>query len=116
MFINALENFIEQLKSSKDQNEWYLADFIQKNIDVLTTSDAYEFSSLVIKIIKNDSNSDLMYELISILKALQIQSDTTQIPLILISFPEILNEVVKNTTETYIHDLVNELNQCYRIY
>lgn len=115
MFAHALDQFIKQLKSGKALNEWYLSNFIETHVNVLSTSDAYNLSSLVLTIMTDSSNSDLLYELICISIALQRQSDSTQIPSILISYPDILNEVGERTTDPHIYELIHTLKQSYRI-
>lgn len=115
MFMDSLENFIQHLKSSNNQSEWYLQDFIEQNVYSLSTFEAYDASSLVLDMIKDHSMLDLLYELLSILTALQRQSDTTQRPSSLITHPELLNEITKACKETYIIDLIKNLNQSYRL-
>ena len=80
MFINALSSFLEKL-ASKD--EWYLSTFIDENVYSLLPAEAFEFSSHVIKLLKNDAQPDYTYELLTILLALKRQFDTAKIPEIL---------------------------------
>ncbi len=57
--------------------------FIDDNIHSLLPVEAFEFSSHVIKLLTDEAQPDYTYELLTILLALQRQSDTAQIPEIL---------------------------------
>lgn len=72
-------------------------------------------SSHLVEVIKKDLESRYMYELLTILLALQSQSDTTQSPLNLSRDSSFLNEIIQNNSEKYIHRLVEELTRNYRI-
>jgi len=115
MFIKSLTNFIKKISSSSELDEWYLSNFIDESVYTLSQSAAFEMSSYLIEIIRKDLESSYMYELLTILLALQSQSDTTQSPINLSKDPNFLNEIIKNNSEPYIHRLVNELTQNYRI-
>ncbi|HCQ9657308.1 TPA: hypothetical protein OMQ23_003949, partial [Acinetobacter baumannii] len=95
MFINALSSFLEKLASKEDLDEWHLSNFIDENVCSLLPPEAFEFSSHVIKLLKNDAQPDYTYELLTILLALQRQSDTTQIPKILKNSPDFFDEIIK---------------------
>lgn len=115
MFINALSSFLEKLASKEDLNEWYLSNFIDENVYSLLPAEAFEFSSHVIKLIKEKAQSGYSYELLTILLALQHQSDTTQIPEILKKSPNFFDDLIKNNSEKYILNLAHELAQNYRM-
>lgn len=83
MFINALSSFLEKLASKEELDEWYLSTFIDENVYSLLPVEAFEFSSHVIKLLTDEAQPDYTYELLTILLALQRQSDTAQIPEIL---------------------------------
>lgn len=115
MFINALSSFFEKLASEEDLDEWYLSTFIDENIYSLSPTEAFEFSSHVIKLIKEKAPPDYTYELLSILLALQRQSNTTQIPKILKNSLNLFDDLIKKNPEKYILNLAHELAQNYRI-
>ncbi|HIE0668354.1 TPA: hypothetical protein ACXJNJ_003839 [Acinetobacter nosocomialis] len=115
MFINALSSFLEKLASEKDLDEWYLSTFIDENVCSLLPPEAFEFSSHVIKLLKNDAQPDYTYELLTILLALQRQSDTTQAPEILKNNPNFFDKIIKKNPEKYILNLAHELAENYRI-
>ncbi|EPA9174438.1 hypothetical protein ACQ8AN_001907 [Acinetobacter baumannii] len=115
MFIDALSSFLEKLTSKEDLDEWYLSTFIDDNVYTLLPAEAFETSSYVIKLLKDDAQPDYTYELLMILLALQRQSDTTQIPEILKNIPNFFDEIIKKNPEKYILNLAHELAQNYRI-
>ena len=115
MFIESLAHFIKRISSSCELDEWYLSNFIDESVYTLSQSDAFEMSSYLVEVIKKDLESSHMYELLTILLALQSQSDTTQSPINLSRDPSFLNEIIKNNSEEYIHRLVDELTRNYRI-
>ncbi|MEI1684182.1 hypothetical protein V8P93_05090 [Acinetobacter baumannii] len=115
MFIDALSSFLEKLASKEELDEWYLSTFIDENVYSLLPAEAFEFSSHVIKLIKNNAQPDYTYELLTILLALQRQSDTAQIPEILKNSPNFFDEILKKNPEKYILNLAHELAQNYRI-
>ncbi|MFV5348929.1 hypothetical protein [Acinetobacter soli] len=115
MFIESLAHFIKRINSSCELDEWYLSNFIDESIYTLSESDAFEMSSHLVEVIKKDLESKHMYELLTILLALQSQSNTTQSPLNLSRDPSFLNEIIQNNSEKYIHRLVEELTRNYRI-
>ncbi|MDC5318417.1 hypothetical protein OHW49_03940 [Acinetobacter baumannii] len=115
MFTNTLSSFFEKLASKEDLDEWYLSTFIDENVCSLLPAEAFEFSSHVIELLKNDAQPDYTYELLTILLALQRQSDTAQIPEILKNSPNFFDEILKKNPEKYILNLAHELAQNYRI-
>jgi len=115
MFIESLTNFIKKISSGFELDEWYLSNFINESVYRLSQSDAFEMSSYLVEIIKKDLESSYMYELLSILLALQSQSDTTQSPINLSKDPSFFDEIIRNNSGEYIHHLVNKLIQNYRI-
>lgn len=115
MFIVSLANFIKQINAGFELDEWYLSDFIDESVNILSQSDAFEMSSYVVEIIKEDLKSSDMYELLAILLALQYQSGTTQLPMNLGKDPNIFNEIIKNTSEECILNIVNQLARNYRM-
>lgn len=115
MFIDALSIFLEKLASEKDLDEWYLSTFIDENVCSLLPAEAFEFSSHVIKLIKNNAQPEYTYELLTILLALQHQSDTTQAPEILKNSPNFFDKIIKKNPEKYILNLAHELAENYRI-
>ena len=115
MFIESLVHFIKIISSGCEFDEWYLSNFIDESVYTLSQSDAFEMSSYLVEVIKKDLESSHMYELLTILLALQSQSDTTQSPINLNRDPSFLNEIIKNNSEEYIHRLVDELTRNYRI-
>ncbi|ENU10792.1 hypothetical protein [Acinetobacter calcoaceticus] len=115
MFIDALSSFLEKLASKDELNEWYLSTFIDENVCVLSPAKAFEFSSDVIELLTDEALLDCTYELLTILLALQHQSDTTQVPKILKNSPNFFDEIIKNNPEKYILNLAHELAQNYRI-
>jgi hypothetical protein len=115
MFINTLSSFLEKLASEEDLNEWYLSTFIDENVYSLSTTEAFELSSHVIELLKDEAQPDYTYELLTILLALQRQSDTTQIPETLKNSPNFFDEIIKKNPEKYILNLAHELAQNYQI-
>ncbi|MDE3322054.1 hypothetical protein [Acinetobacter nosocomialis] len=115
MFIDALSSFLEKLASKEELDEWYLSTFIDNNVYSLLPAEAFELSSHVIELLKNDAQPDYTYELLSILLALQRQSDTTQIPDILKNSPNFFDKIIKKNPEKYILNLAHELAENYRI-
>ncbi|MFG4685098.1 hypothetical protein ACF0AL_15125, partial [Acinetobacter baumannii] len=85
------------------------------NVCSLLPAEAFEFSSHVIELLKNDAQPDYTYELLTILLALQRQSDTAQIPEILKNSPNFFDEITKSNSEVYIQILINELFSNYQI-
>jgi hypothetical protein len=115
MLINDLSSFLEKLASKDELDEWYLSTFIDENIYSLSPTEAFEFSSHVIELLTDEAQSDYIYELLTILLALQRQSDTTQVPKILKNSPNFFDEIIKNNPKNYILNLAHELVQNYRI-
>lgn len=115
MFIDALSNFIEKLASEDELDEWYLSTFIDEKVYSLSAAEAFEFSSHIIKLLKDDAQPDYTYELLIILLALQRQSDTAQIPEILKNISNFFDEITKSNSEVYIQILINELFSNYQI-
>ncbi|HEI8440231.1 TPA: hypothetical protein SLF30_000898 [Acinetobacter baumannii] len=115
MLINALSSFLEKLASKEELDEWYLSTFIDNNVYSLLPAEAFEFSSHVIKLLKDDAKPKYTYELLTILLALQRQSDTAQIPESLKNSPNFFDEILKKNPEKYILNLAHELAQNYRI-
>lgn len=115
MFINTLSILLEKLASEEDLDEWYLSKFIDENVYSLLPAEAFEFSSHVIELIQDEAQPDCTYELLSILLALQCQSNTTQIPEILKNSANFFDEIIKNNSEEYVLNLAHELAQNYRI-
>jgi len=113
MFINALSSFLKKLASEEKLDEWYLSKFIDENVYSLLPAEAFEFSSHVIELLTDEAQSDYIFELLTILLALQRQSDTTQIPKILKNSPNFLDEIIKNNHEKYILNLAHDLAQNY---
>lgn len=114
MFTDTLSCFLEKLASKEELDEWYLSAFIDENIYSLSAAEAFEFSSHILKLLKDDAQPDYTYELLTILLALQRQSDTTQIPEIL-KIVLIFDEIIKNNPEKYVLNLAHELAKNYRI-
>lgn len=114
MFIDSLANFFKRINSDSKLDEWYLSNFIDESVCTLSQLDAFEMSSSIVELI-NKGESSYMYELLTILLALQRQSDTTQIPINLTNAPNFFNEIIKNNSEEYILYLVNELIRSYKI-
>lgn len=115
MFINALSSFLEKLASKDELDEWYLSTFIDENIYSLSPTEAFEFSSHVIELLKDEAQPDYTYELLTILLVLQRQSDTTQVPEILKNSPNFFDEIIKKNPEKYILNLAHDLAQNYRM-
>ncbi|MFG3955586.1 hypothetical protein ACF0B0_05370 [Acinetobacter baumannii] len=115
MFTNTLSSFFEKLASKEDLDKWYLSTFIDENVCSLLPAEAFEFSSHVIELLKNDAQPDYTYELLTILLALQRQSDTAQLPEILKNSPNFFDEITKSNSEVYIQILINELFSNYQI-
>lgn len=97
MFIDALSNFIDEKAYS------------------LSAAEAFEFSSHIIKLLKDDAQPDYTYELLIILLALQHLSNTTQVPEILKNSPNFFDYLIKKNSEKYILNLAHELAQNYRM-
>ncbi|MFW6761690.1 hypothetical protein ACODTN_02605 [Acinetobacter pittii] len=115
MFINTLSSLLEKLASEEDLDEWYLSTFIDENVYSLLPAEAFEFSSHVIELIKDEAQPDCTYELLSILLALQCQSNTTQIPEILKNSANFFDDLIKNNSEEYVLNLAHELAKNYRM-
>lgn len=115
MFINALSSLLEKLASKEELDEWYLSTFIDENVYSLLPAEAFEFSSHVIKLLKDDAQPDYTYELLTILLALQRQSDTTQIPETLKNSLNLFDDLIKNNSEEYVLNLAHEVAQNYRM-
>lgn len=113
MFIDALSSFLKKLASKDELDEWYLSTFIDENIYSLSPTEAFEFSSHVIELLKDEAQPDYTYELLTILLALQRQSDTTQVPKILKNSPNFFDEFIKKNPEKYILNLAHELARNY---
>lgn len=78
MFIDSLTSFLQKINAESEIEEWYLSNFIDGFVCKLSPPDAFEMSSYVIEVIKNDSKLNHTYELLTILLALQRQSNTAQ--------------------------------------
>lgn len=113
MFIDAFQNFIKKLQSGVEVDEWYLSDFVDENVINLSPSDAFELISYIIRFCRTNIDSSCMYEFLYILLALQRQSETFQVPLGLLEFPNFFDEILQRNTEDYIVNLVNELKKIY---
>jgi len=113
MFIQALSNFIQNLQSEVEFDEWYLSDFIDNNVGILSPVEAYEMESHIIQCIKKDINSNELYELLTILLSLQRQSDTTLKPKELENNPNFFEEIIRTNPEDYIRSLVDQLSDSY---
>lgn len=115
MFVDSLMSFLQKINAESELEEWYLSNFIDEFVCKLSQSDAFEVSSYVIEVIKNDSRFSYTYELLTILLALQRQSNTAQIPVNLINEPQFLNEIIENSSEKYVQYLVDELAKNYKL-
>ncbi|UGQ26540.1 hypothetical protein [Acinetobacter calcoaceticus] len=114
MLINALSSFLEKLASEENLDEWYLSTFIDENVCVLSPAKAFEVSSHVIELLTDEAQSDYTYELLTILLALQRQSDTAQMPEILKNSPNFFDEIIKNNSDKYIISLIYEFAKSYQ--
>jgi hypothetical protein len=113
VFIDSLANFFERIDSGFELDEFYVSNFIDEFVHTLSQSDAFEMSSYIVKIINDDLKSNNTYELLSILIALQRQSNTRQLPINLRKKPNIFDEIIKNNSEGYITYLINEIIENY---
>ncbi|MFA3126940.1 hypothetical protein KWG22_02650 [Acinetobacter pittii] len=106
---------VVQIYGSISLDEWYLSTFIDENVYSLLPAEAFEFSSHIIKLLKDEAQPDYTYELLTILLALQRQSDTTQIPETLKNSLNLFDDLIKNNSEEYVLNLAHELPQNYRM-
>lgn len=115
LFKESLLIFIEKLKSDVVLDEWYLAEFIELNIDKLSAESAFNLASYVIHQIVKYTSSDLLYELLQILLSLQRQSGTMQKPLALLEYPDIFNQIISHNSNEHILETVKalKLSWCY---
>ena len=114
MFVQNLYSFIKKLKTEVDFDEWYLSEFIEKNIDTLSQEDAFQMQSYVIQLIEHNLESNEMYELLQIWIALQRQSGTMQKPLELINNPNIFESLIDHNSADYILENVAVLKDIYK--
>lgn len=113
MFKNSLVTFIEILGSEVDLDEWYLAEFVESNIDPLSPEDAFNAASDVLDLIKNNMTSECLFELLQILLSLQRRSETIQRPLILEESPDLFNKIIHRNSQDYILNTVKELKNIW---
>lgn len=75
---NKLEDFLHHISINQNNlDEWYLSDFIDKNIKILNSYESFEFMKKIIPYLVN--YSEYGYELLEITQELKRQADTTEI-------------------------------------
>lgn len=52
------------LESGVDLDEWYLAEFIELNVEKLSSEDAFDLTSYVLMLIQNSVTTEYLYELL----------------------------------------------------
>ncbi|NUF39335.1 hypothetical protein HUN22_16990, partial [Acinetobacter lactucae] len=55
MFIDTLSSFLEKLASEENLDEWCMSNFIDENVYSLLPAEAFEFSSHVIELLKDEA-------------------------------------------------------------
>ena len=75
---NKLEDFLYHISINQDNlDEWYLSDFIDENIKILSSYESFEFMKKIIPYLVN--YPEYGYELLEITQELKRQADTTEI-------------------------------------
>lgn len=113
MFKENLNNFIEKLKSGSEVDEWYLSDFINDNVSILSSEEAYKGLIYLLNLIKSNLHSNEMYEYLQITIALRNQSATNQIPTLLLKDRDFFQKILDVNDEDYIANSVKELNKLF---
>lgn len=104
---NKLKDFLHNISINRDNlDEWYLSDFIDKNIKILSSYDSFEFMKKIISYIVN--YPEYGYELLEITQELKRQADTTEI------FYN--DDIPKKIIELYIDDeyLIKMINNIFK--
>lgn len=113
MFEIEVNKFINEISDNDNLDEWYLSRFIDDNVRTLTTQDAFYQSDNVLRKIRHDIFFDHLYELLEILIALRMHSDTNEIPIILIEDPTIFDKIEKHRSEDYILLPIKKLKKIF---
>lgn len=113
MFEIEVNQFINEISNNDNLDEWYLSRFIDDNVRTLTTQDAFYQSNIILRKIRNDIFFDHLYELLEILIALRMHSNTNEIPLILIEDPTIFDKIEKHRIEDYILLPIRKLKKIF---
>ncbi|SOD69432.1 hypothetical protein SAMN02746062_01676 [Alysiella filiformis DSM 16848] len=80
MFFTHLNDFFEMLNHpSVELDEWYLADFIEQNVDVLQSHQAFDILVQFVSYLLQHDYGDFEYEIRTIIAALKRQADTNEI-------------------------------------
>lgn len=92
---NKLEDFLHHISINQNNlNEWYLSDFINENIKILSSYESFEFMKTIIPYLVN--YPEYGYELLEITQELKRQADTTEI--------FYTNDIPKKLIEMHIAD------------
>lgn len=115
MLNHKINDFLASIKSDKNLNEWYLSDFVEKNVKILSAEEAFNASEDISKIIFKEKDSDVIYELLYILYYLKQQSETNQIPLWIKNNIDFFDKIKKHHQKDYIDNIINNLCMFYKI-
>ncbi|PNK59539.1 hypothetical protein [Psychrobacter sp. FDAARGOS_221] len=113
MFETKLNDFFKKISNDDSLDEWYLSQFIDRNVSTLSAQEAFHASNTVVCKIKSDIYSDNLYELLEILISLRIHSDTNEIPPILIDNPNLFEQIKSQRFESYIRVPVSKLESIF---
>ncbi|UNU72751.1 hypothetical protein LU293_06460 [Moraxella nasovis] len=75
-FFKNLDNLLKDVKNNNIVDEWYLCDFIDKNIKILNPQQSFDILKLYVPYIINMHSFD--YEILNILFALKNQANTNE--------------------------------------
>lgn len=115
MFETKLNDFLKKISNDDNLDEWYLSQFIDQNVRTLTTQEAFYASNTVLWKIMNDISSNNLYELLEILIGLRIQSDTNELPPLLIDNPDLFKQIKLQRCEDYITMPVGNLEKIFHL-
>lgn len=79
MFIENFKNFITDLDINPVTDEWYMSNFVDSNIKILSNHEAFSLLKPFISYIIDNYDVSFEYETVEALRYLKIQSDTNEI-------------------------------------
>lgn len=79
MFIENFKNFITDLDINPVTDEWYMSNFVDSNIKILSSHEAFSLLKPFISYIIDNYDVSFEYETVEALRYLKIQSDTNEI-------------------------------------
>lgn len=113
-FEDTFLSFIEYLKNTPVvEDEWYLANFRDENINTMACEEAFSHLNFTIEYLMREKDESITYEIIEILLSLVRQSKTKQIPSALtLHRNDLINRL---SNDEYAKSKINEILRFYRL-